>query len=148
MSTCKKNPNKITHIDSWTSQAVGVIYFSDFKKFIAYGGIYQYANNADEIKKQGVYITPNEEISCSLTVCSQAFTKPVNNPFTMLWQWNHTVKNRLVAYFDGQHFFKINDEIDDEIDDEYPPHIYHDRIVASSLLPLWNDRDEQDRNHL
>lgn len=132
----RKKPNEMVHIDSWTTQAVGVIYFSDFKKFIAYGGIYEYAPNAIEAKKQGVYITPEESIYCSLTIRSQAFTKPVTNAWTMLWQWNNTIKTRLVAYHDEQHFYKINDEIDDE----YPPYLFHERIVASCMLPLWEGK--------
>ncbi|WP_230658780.1 hypothetical protein [Psychrobacter sp. I-STPA10] len=128
-------PNEMVHIDGWTTQAVGVIYFSEFRKFIAYGGVYEYAANAIEVKEQGVYITPKETVYCSLTVRSQAFTKPVHHAWTMLWQWHNSIKNRLVAYHDEQHFFKINDEIDDE----YLPHLYHQRVVASYRLPLWEN---------
>ncbi|MGP4847664.1 hypothetical protein ACTXGQ_26445, partial [Marinobacter sp. 1Y8] len=37
-----------------------------------------------------------------------------------------------------EHFFKINDEIDWE----YPAHKFHQRLVATARLPLWDDRGE------
>ena len=44
------------------------------------------------------------------------------------------------AYVDYREevFFRINDEIDSD----YPPHKFHDRLVATARLPLWDDRDE------
>jgi hypothetical protein len=77
---------------------------------------------------------------CALTVNLIPFTKPARNSVQLLWQWNRYVRNRLHAYIDyrEEHFFKINDEIDWE----YPAHKFHQRLVATARLPLWDDRDE------
>ena len=137
----KANPDEIVHLSPYTELAFGVMYLKDFKRFVAFGGIFEYAHTRDEVIEQGINVIPNDEmIMCALTVNLIPFTKPARNALQLLWQWNNYVCNRLHAYIDyrEEHFFKVNDEIDWE----YPAHKFHQRLVATARLPLWDDRDE------
>lgn len=117
------------------------MYLQEKKNYIAFGGIFKYAHTRKEVIEQGVHHLPHYEyVMCAITVKRQAFTKPVRTPIELLWYWNTYIKNRMHAYIDYREevFLRINDEIDDE----YPPHKFHDRLVATARLPLWDDRDE------
>ncbi len=103
--------------------------------------MFEYAHTREEVIEQGIDVIANDElVMCALTVNLIPFTKPARNSVQLLWQWNRYVRNRLHAYIDyrEEHFFKINDEIDWE----YPAHKFHQRLVATARLPLWDDRDE------
>ncbi|KRG35794.1 hypothetical protein [Psychrobacter sp. P11G3] len=137
----KKEPDEIIHLSKFTQLSLGVMYLKDFKKFIAFGGVFEYAHTREEVIEQGIDVIANDElVMCALTVNLIPFTKPARNSVQLLWQWNRYVRNRLHAYIDyrEEHFFKINDEIDWE----YPAHKFHQRLVATARLPLWDDRDE------
>ena len=137
----KAKPNEIVHLSPYTQLAFGVMYLKDFKRFVAFGGMFEYAHTREEVIEQGVDVIANDElVMCALTVKLIPFTKPARNSVQLLWQWNRYVRNRLHAYIDyrEEHFFKINDEIDWE----YPAHKFHQRLVATARLLLWDDRDE------
>ena len=137
----KKQPDEIIHLSRFTELSLGVMYLKDFKKFIAFGGVFEYAETKEEVIEQRIRVFPNDEpVTRALTVNLKQFTKPAHTPLQLLWHWNNCVKNRMHAYVDYReaHFFKVNDEIDWE----YPPHKFHDRLVATARLPLWDDRDE------
>ena len=123
----KAKPNEIVHLSPYTQ--------------LAFGGMFEYAHTREEVIEQGIDVIANDElVMCALTVNLIPFTKPARNSVQLLWQWNRYVRNRLHAYIDyrEEHFFKINDEIDWE----YPAHKFHQRLVATARLPLWDDRDE------
>lgn len=137
---CKKaklHPDKIVHLSRFTQLAFGLIYLKDIKSYMAYGGIFEYAHT----RQEGIHIIPEDElIMCALTVNLESFTKPVATPIQLLWHWNNFVKNRLHCYIDYREecFFRINDEVDEE----YAPHQFHERLVATAHLPMWDDRSE------
>ena len=137
----KSKPDQIIHLSPYTQLSFGVMYLQDFKKFIAFGGMFEYVHTREDVIEQGIAIIPNDElVMCALTVKLKAFTPPARNAVQWLWQWNNYVKNRMHAYVDycEEHFFKINDELDWE----YPAHKFHQRLVATARLPLWDDRAE------
>lgn len=137
----KSKPDEIVHLSPYTQLAFGVMYLKDFKRFVAFGGMFEYAHTRAEVIEQGIDVIPNDElVMCGLTVNLKSFTRPARNSVQLLWQWNRYVRNRLHAYIDyrEEHFFKINDELDWE----YPAHKFHQRLVATARLPLWDDRDE------
>ena len=137
----KSKPDEIVHLSPYTQLSFGVMYLLDFKRFVAFGGMFEYAYTREEVIEQRISVIPNDElVMCSLTVNLKAFTKPARNAVGLLLQWNDYVKNRMHAYVDyrEEHFFKINDEIDWN----YPAHKFHQRLVATARLPLWDDRDE------
>lgn len=137
----RKYPDEIIHLSRFTQLAFGVMYLQDFKKFIAFGGVFEYADTREETIEQGIGIIPSDElIMCALTVNLKQFTKPARTPIQLLWYWNNYIKNRMHTYIDyrTEHFFLINDEIDGE----YPPHKFHERLVATVHLLLWDDREE------
>lgn len=137
----KEQPDEIIHLSPYTQLSLGVMYLKDFKRFIAFGGVFEYAETQEEVIEQRIKVFPNDEpVRRALTVNLKQFTKPARTSLQLVWHWNNYVKNRMHAYVDyrEEHFFKINDEIDWE----YPPHKFHDRLVATARLPLWDDRDE------
>ncbi|MDX2374880.1 hypothetical protein NJD71_12205 [Psychrobacter sp. PP-21] len=137
----KKEPDEIIHLSRFTQLSLGVMYLKDFKKFIAFGGVFEYAQTPEEVIEQRIRVFPNDEpVKCALTVNLKQFTRPASTPIQLVWYWNKYVKNRMHAYVDYREevFFRINDEIDSD----YPPHKFHDRLVATARLPLWDDRDE------
>ena len=137
----KKKPDEIVHLSKFTQLSFGVMYLKDFKRFIAFGGVFEYAQTPEEVIEQRIRIFPNDEpVKCALTVNLKQFTRPASTPIQLVWYWNKYVKNRMHAYVDYREevFFRINDEIDSD----YPPHKFHDRLVATARLPLWDDRDE------
>lgn len=137
----KAKPDEILHLSPYTQLAFGVMYLKDFKRFVAFGSMFEYAHTREEVIEQGIDVIPNDElVMCALTVNLKPFTRPARNSVQLLWQWNRYVRNRLHAYIDyrEEHFFKINDELDWE----YPAHKFHQRLVATARLPLWDDRDE------
>lgn len=134
----KAKPDEMVHLSAYTQLSLGVVYISAFNAFIAYGGVFEYAHTREEVEAQGIALIPNDEwVACALTTNLVAFTKPARYPVQLLWYWNAYVKNRLHEYVDSHetHFFKINDEIDLE----YAPHRYHERLIATVHLPLWDD---------
>jgi len=141
---CKKaklNPNNMVHLSRFTQLAFGVIYIKNLKKYMAYGGVFEYAHTREEVIEQGISVIPvNDYVMCALTVNLEPFTQPVATPLQLLWQWNKYVKNRLHCYIDyrDECLFLINDEVDDE----YAPHQFHERLVATAHLPMWDDREE------
>lgn len=135
----RQYPDEIVHLSSFTQLAFGVMYLQDFKRFIAFGGVFEYAHTRKEVIEQGVhYLFHDELIMCAITVKRQAFTKPAHTSIELLWHWNNYIKNRRYTYIghDVQHFFPVNDEL--EMD--YPPHRYHERLVATKHLPLWDNQ--------
>ena len=137
----KKKPDEIVHLSRFTHLSLGVMYLKDFNKFIPFGGVFEYAETREEVIEQRIKVFPNDEpVKRALTVNLEQFTKPARTPLQLVWYWNSYVENRMHAYVDyrEEHFFRINDEIDTE----YPPHKFHDRLVATAHLPLWDDRKE------
>ena len=137
----KNKPDEIIHLSRFTQLSFGVMYLKDFKRFIAFGGVFEYAETREEVIEQRIKVFPNDEpVKRALTVNLKQFTQPTRTPMQLVWYWNRYIKNRMHAYIDYREegFFRINDEIDSE----YPPHKFHDRLVATAHLPLWDDRDE------
>lgn len=138
---CKKamkQPNELVHFCKYSQEAFSVIYLQDFKRYIAFGGVFEYARNQAEITEQGISVFPiDEPVEQALIVNRVQFTKPVKYPIQMLWEWNKYIYNRLSAYIDWEEecFFRINEEVDEL----YPAHLYHTRLVATARLPLWDN---------
>ncbi len=135
----KKQPNKIVYLSQVTELAFGVMYLKKSRKYIAYGGVFEYPHTFVEIVKKGIHKLPDDEVvMCGIIVKKEAFTKPVYTPIELLWHWNNYIKNRLYTYFSNEikHFFPMNNEL--ELD--YLNQKFHDRLVATKYLPLWNDR--------
>ncbi len=137
----KDKPDEIVHLSKFTQLSFGVMYLKDFKRFIAFGGVFEYAETRKEVIEQRIKVFPNDEpVKRALTVNLKQFTQPARTPIHLVWYWNKYVKNRMHTYIDYREemFFRINDEIDSE----FPPHKFHDRLVATAHLPLWDDKDE------
>ena len=135
----KKEPDEIIHLSKFTQLSLGVMYLKDFKKFIAFGGVFEYAHTRQEVIEQGLDKQFHEDtVMCAITTERQAFTKASRTPLGLLMSWNKQVKNRAYTCLDGnvKHFFKVNDEL--ELD--YPPHKFYGRLVAARGLPLWDDK--------
>ena len=135
----KKEPDEIIHLSKFTQLSLGVMYLKDFKKFIAFGGVFEYAHTRQEVIEQGLDKQFHEDtVMCAITTERQAFTKASRTPLGLLMSWNKQVKNRAYTCLDGnvKHFFKVNDEL--ELD--YPPHKFYGRLVAAKGLPLWDDK--------
>ncbi|MBP2279509.1 hypothetical protein H4W00_000322 [Psychrobacter sp. PL19] len=137
----KQYPDEVVYLTPESQLALGVMYLQNSKKYIAFGGVFEYAHTRKDVIEQGVHHLPHDEyVMCAITVKPQAFTKPVRTSFELLWHWNNYIKNRRYTYVgtDIHCFFPVNDEL--EMD--YPPYKFHDRLVATARLPLWEDRDE------
>lgn len=135
----KNQPNKVVHLSSHTKLAFGVIYLQNCRKYIAYGGVFNYAHTRQEVIEQGLDKLPHDEfVMCGIIVKRQAFTRAARTPLGLLIDWNKYVNNRAYNYIDGSVnvFFRVNDEL--EMD--YPPHKFYKHLVASEYLPLWNDK--------
>lgn len=136
----KKQPDEIVYLSPEVRLVFSVIYFEKSKKYVAYGGVFEYAHTRAEIIEQGVDKMPhNEYVMCAITVKRQAFTRATRTPLGLLIHWNKHVNNRSYKCIDGnaKDFFKVNDEL--EIN--YPAHEFHERLVASVQLPLWNNEN-------
>ena len=137
----QKYPDEVVYLTSESKLALGVMYLQEKKRYIAFGGVFEYAHTRKEVIEQGVHHLPHDEyVMCAITVKRQAFTKPVRTSIELLWHWNNYIKNRRYTYLghDVQYFFPVNDEL--EID--YPPHRYHKRLVATMHLPLWGNQEK------
>ena len=135
----KKTPDEIIHLSFYSQIAFGVVYSKRDKKYTAFGSVFKYAHTRQEVVEQGVDKLPHDEyVMCAITVKRQAFTKAVRTPFGLLINWNNYISNRLCCYLDNEikHFFPVNDEL--ELD--YPPHRFHERLVANTQLPLWSNK--------
>ena len=141
INICKKaknSPDKLVYLADDSKLAFCVQYLKDRRRYIAYGGIFKYAHTRAEVVAQGVDKLPHDEwVMCAITVKSQAFTRATRTPLGLLIDWNKHVNNRSYRCIEGnvKDFFKVNDEL--EID--YPAHEFHERLVASAQLPLWNN---------
>ena len=52
----------------------------DFKKFIAFGGVFEYAETREEVIEQRIRVFPNDEpVTRALTVNLKQFTLPKKN---------------------------------------------------------------------
>ena len=72
--------DEILHLLPYTQLSFGVMYLQNFKKFIAFGGMFEYAHTREEVIEQGISLIPDDElIMCALTVNLKPFTKPVHN---------------------------------------------------------------------
>ena len=82
----KAKPNKIVHLSPYTQLAFGVIYLKDLKRFVGFGGMFEYAHTREEVIEQGINVVPNDElVMCALTVNLIPFTKPARNSVQLLW---------------------------------------------------------------
>lgn len=134
----KKYPDKTVHLNFYSPIVFGVIYSKIDKKYTAFGSVFKYAHTRQEVIKQGVDKLPHDEyVMCAITIKRQAFTKAVRTPLELLINWNNYISNRFCHYLsnDIRHFFIVNDEL--ELD--YPPHRFHEYLVANVKLPLWNN---------
>ena len=50
----KKQPDEIIHLMRFTELCLGVMYLKDFKKFIAFGGVFEYAETREEVIEQRI----------------------------------------------------------------------------------------------
>ena len=97
----KKKPDEIVHLSRFTQLSLGIMYLKDFKKYIAFGGVFEYAETREEVIEQRIHVSPNDEpVMRVLTVNLKQFTKPARTPVELLWHWNNYVKNRVHAYID------------------------------------------------
>ncbi|MGM8887705.1 hypothetical protein ACS8FD_17405, partial [Psychrobacter sp. 1U2] len=88
----KSKPDEIVHLSPYTQLAFGVMYLRDFKRFVAFGGVFEYAHTREEVIEQRINVIPSDElVMCALTVNLKPFTKPARNAFQLLWQWNSYV---------------------------------------------------------
>lgn len=130
--------NEFAYLNTETELALKVIYFERSKRYVAYGGVFDYAHTRREILEKEIDKIHHEElVMCAITIKAQAFTNPVRTPLALLWQWNKQVKNKPCNYvYDNpHHFFAVNDELEKD----YLPHEYHKHLLAIKNLPLWDD---------
>ena len=81
----KSKPDEIVHLSPYTQLAFGVMYLQDFKRFVAFGGVFEYAHTREEVIKQRIHLIPNDElVMCALTVNLKAFTKPARHSTQLL----------------------------------------------------------------
>ena len=81
----KAKPNEIVHLSPYTQLAFGVIYSKDLKRFVAFGGMFEYAHTREEVIEQGIDVIANDElVMCALTVNLIPFTKPARNSVQLL----------------------------------------------------------------
>ena len=75
----KKYPDEIVYFSAETQLAFSVIYFEGTKKYIAYGGVFEYSYmSSDGIKKNfDVPISDDLEM-CEISIKKRQFTKSVN----------------------------------------------------------------------
>ena len=137
-SIAKKFPNNFIILMPDSSLAFSVYYSDRSKKYVAYGGIFEYAHTRKEVlEKELDKIYHDEFVVCAITIKNQFFTKSVRTPLSLLKQWNAYVKNRPYNYVCGNPdaFFPVNDELEKD----YLPHEYHKHLLAIKNLPLWDD---------
>lgn len=130
-------PDEIVYLSSETQLAFSVIYLRKNKKYLAYGGVFEYAHTRKEVlEKELDKIYYEELVMCAITIKKQFFTKPASTPLALLKQWNKYVKNRPYNYVSGNldTFFPVNDELEKD----YLPHEYHKHLLAIKNLPLWD----------
>lgn len=138
----KNNPDQIIFLSDYSKLAFGIQYLQGSRRYIAYGGVFEYAHTRAQVVEQGMNKLPHDEyVMCAITVKKQAFTKAMRTSFGLLIDWNNYVSNKFYRCLkkDAKHFFKVNDEL--EI--EYLPHKYDGRLVAVTDLPLWDDKTSQ-----
>lgn len=81
----KAQPNEIVHLSPYTQLAFGVIYLKNLKRFVAFGGMFEYAQTREEVIEQGIDVIANDElVMCALTVNLIPFTKPARNSVQLL----------------------------------------------------------------
>ena len=80
-----KQPDEIIHLSRFTELSLGVMYLKDFKKFIAFGGVFEYAETQEEVIEQRIKVFPNDEpVRRALTVNLEQFTKPARTPLQLV----------------------------------------------------------------
>ena len=134
----KKQPDEIVYLSPEVRLAFSVIYFGKSKKYVAYGGLFEYAHTRKEVIEQGLdKLAHDEFIMCAIKVEKQAFTRPARTPLGLLINWNKHIKNRPCNYVcgDPDTFFPVNDELETD----YLPHEYNKHLLAIKNLPLWGD---------
>lgn len=81
----KKQPDEIVHLSPYTQLSLGVMYLKDFKKFIVFGGVFEYAETQEEVIEQRIKVFPNDEpVRRALTVNLEQFTKPARTPLQLV----------------------------------------------------------------
>lgn len=134
----KRYPDEIVYFSAETQLAFGVIYFERTKKYIAYGGVFEYSYMLSDGTKQNFDVPINDDLEmCEISIKKRQFTKSVNTPIELWWRWNKHVKKQFHAYL--YHYQNYLIQIDDETDLGYRINSTQKCLLASAKLPLWNN---------
>ena len=56
----KSKPDEIVHLSPYTQLSFGVMYLLDFKRFVAFGGMFEYAYTREEVIEQRISVIPSD----------------------------------------------------------------------------------------
>ena len=136
----KKSPHENVYLNTKSQLAFSVMYFNDSKKYVAYGGVFEYSYILDEGIKYDFDIPIHSDYPmCAITVKGQPFTKPARTPLGLLTNWNKYVQNKVSNSFedDLNPMFLLHGELGET----YVPHRFYEILVSSADLPLWDNKN-------
>ena len=134
----KQCPHENVYVTTKSQLAFSIIYCNKSKKYVAYGGVFEYSYILDEGIKYDFDMPINSDYPmCQITVKGQPFTRPARTPLGLLIDWNKYVKNKVSNCFedDLNSLFLLNGELEKD----YLPHRFYEILVSSANLPLWDD---------
>ena len=135
----KACPYSNIYLSTKSQLAFSVMYFKDSKKYVAYGGVFEYSYISDEgIKYDSDIPIHSDYPMCAITVKGQPFTRPARTPLGLLTDWNRYVQNKVSNSFedDLNSMFLLHGELDKI----YIPHRFYEILVSSADLPLWDNK--------
>lgn len=136
----KARPYSNIYLSTKSQLAFSVMYFKDSKKYVAYGGVFEYSYISDEGIKYDFDIPIHSDYPmCAITVKGQPFTRPARTPLGLLTDWNRYVQNKVSNSFedDLNSMFLLHGELDKI----YIPHRFYEILVSSADLPLWDNKN-------
>lgn len=135
----KACPYSNIYLSTKSQLAFSVMYFKDSKKYVAYGGVFEYSYISDEGIKYDFDIPIHSDYPMfAITVKGQPFTRPARTPLGLLTDWNRYVQNKVSNSFedDLNSMFLLHGELDKI----YIPHRFYEILVSSADLPLWDNK--------
>lgn len=134
----RRYPDEVVYLSPETQLAFSVIYFERSKKYIAYGGVFEYSYMSNGGSSQNFDLPINDDLTtCEILIKKRQFTKSVDTPIELWWRWNNRVRKQFHAYLYNyqNHLIQVNDETDLG----YEVNNTKKCLLASAKLPLWNN---------
>ena len=131
----KQCPHENVYVTTKSQLAFSIIYCNKSKKYVAYGGVFEYSYILDEGIKYDFDMPINSDYPmCQITVKGQPFTRPARTPLGLLIDWNKYVKNKVSNCFedDLNSLFLLHGELEKD----YLPHRFYEILLSSANLPL------------